>query len=100
MIDFAKGNYSLVPPMETSISKLSWNGECKMNTEKKSFGTALLIWFFLGGLGGHRVYIKESMVTLLWYWLANACTLGILAIVDAFLLKSMIAEVNAKIDKA
>jgi TM2 domain-containing membrane protein YozV len=68
------------------------------NTEKKSFGTALLVWFFLGGFGGHRIYIKEKMSVALWYWLANICTLGILAIVDAFLLKGMIQEANQKVD--
>ncbi|QST02434.1 TM2 domain-containing protein (plasmid) [Pontibacillus sp. ALD_SL1] len=61
-------------------------------TEQKGFGMALLIWFFLGGFGGHRVYIQEKVSVLLWFWLANACTLGILAIVDAFRLKKMIIE--------
>ena len=60
--------------------------------EKKSFGVALVLWFFLGGLGMHRIYIKETPVTLLWYWIAAICTFGILPIVDLFLLKGMIEK--------
>ena len=61
-------------------------------TKKKDYGFALVIWFFTAGFGGHRVYIKESPVTLLWYWLANICTIGILMFVDLFLLKGMIEK--------
>lgn len=60
--------------------------------EKKSFGVAFVLWLFLGGLGAHRIYIKESAVTFLWYWLATICTLGIIVIVDLFLLKGMIEK--------
>lgn len=64
-----------------------------MNTiKKKEFGTALIVWFFLGGIGIHRCWIKESPVTLIWYWAANICTFGILMIVDLFLLKGMIEK--------
>jgi TM2 domain-containing membrane protein YozV len=63
-----------------------------MVTEKKSYGTALLIWLFFGGLGAHRVYIKESAVVVLWYWLAAICTLSIIVWVDLFRLKGMIQE--------
>jgi len=64
-------------------------------TENKSFGIALLIWFFLGGLGGHRVYIKESVTTILWYWFCTLITFGILPLVDLFLIKGMIQKANA-----
>ena len=57
---------------------------------RKEFGLTLIFWFFLGGIGAHRIYITERTSIVLWYWLANICTLGILCIVDLFLLKSMI----------
>lgn len=60
--------------------------------EKKSFGVALVLWLFLGGVGAHRIYIKESPITFLWYWLATICTLGIIVFVDLFLLKGMIEK--------
>lgn len=62
--------------------------------EKKNFGVALLLWFFLGLFGIHRVYIKENVVTLLWYWFIAITTCGILPIVDLFLLKKWIIEAN------
>ena len=60
--------------------------------EKKNFGVALVLWFFLGGLGAHRIYIKESAITFLWYWLAVICSFGIIVFVDLFLLKGMIEK--------
>jgi TM2 domain-containing membrane protein YozV len=58
--------------------------------QKKDFAKALLFWLFFGGFGAHRIYVQEKMHVILWYWIANICTLGILGIVDAFLLKGMI----------
>lgn len=63
-------------------------------TEKKSFGIALLLWFFIGGIGGHRIYIQEKMTILLWYWLVTIITLGIFPIVDVFLMKNQIIKAN------
>ncbi|PJZ19745.1 hypothetical protein CEW46_21435 [Bacillus cereus] len=63
---------------------------------QKSFGMALVIWLFFGGLGAHRMYIKESVHYILWYWLATICTIGILPIVDLFLMSGMIKEANRK----
>ena len=60
--------------------------------EKKSFGVAFVLWLFLGTLGAHRIYIKENVVTLLWYWLAAICSFGILPLVDLFLIKGMIEK--------
>ena len=60
--------------------------------EKKSFGIALLLWFVGAGFGAHRVYVKESVFTLLWYWLAAICSFGILPLVDLFLIKGMIEK--------
>jgi TM2 domain-containing membrane protein YozV len=56
-------------------------------TEQKSFGTALLLWLLFGSLGAHRVYCKEKVSVLLWYWLAFTCTLSIIFWIDLFLLK-------------
>lgn len=68
-------------------------------TEKKSFGAALVLWFFLGALGAHRMYIQEKVHYLFWFWLVG----WLVVWVDIFLLKSMIekehekAEINRKI---
>lgn len=63
-------------------------------TEQKSFGIAILVWWFTGAIGGHRVYIQEKFSVLLWYWLLAIVTLGIFPLVDAFRIKKMIMEVN------
>ena len=68
-------------------------------TEKKSFGVALLVWFFLGGLGGHRIYIQEKVHYIFWYWLVATFSLGIVCIADLFLLKRMIADAHAKAER-
>lgn len=61
-----------------------------MVTEKKSFGIALVLWLFFGGIGAHRIYIKESASVILWYWLVAICTLSIYVWIDLFRLKGMI----------
>ena len=65
-----------------------------MVSEKKSFGLALLIWFFLGGIGGHRIYIQEKVSVILWYWLVSIFTLGIFPLIDLFLIKGLIDKSN------
>lgn len=65
-----------------------------MVSENKSFGLALLIWFFLGGIGGHRIYIQERVSVILWYWLASIFSLGIFPLIDLFLIKGMINKAN------
>ncbi|MCP8968516.1 NINE protein [Ectobacillus ponti] len=63
-------------------------------SERKSFGLALLIWFFLGGIGGHRIYVKEKISIILWYWLVCLITFGIIWLIDLFLLKGWIDKAN------
>lgn len=63
-------------------------------SENKSFGVALVFWFFFGGLGGHRIYIQEKMSVILWYWLATICTLGLLPWIDLFFIKGLLDEAN------
>lgn len=65
-------------------------------SENKSFGLALLIWFFLGGIGGHRIYIQEKVSVILWYWLATVITFGLFPIIDLFFIKGLIDTANKK----
>jgi hypothetical protein len=58
--------------------------------ERKDFAKAFLFWLFFGGVGAHRFYIRENALVFLWYFPATVCTLGILPLVDIFLLKGMI----------
>lgn len=68
-------------------------------TERKSFGVAILIWLFFGGLGGHRIYVQEKFHFLLWYWLGSFLSLGALPLIDAFFIKRLVKEANENVIK-
>lgn len=65
-------------------------------TETKSFGAALALWFFFGGFGAHRAYVKEDVWVLFYYWLGTIVTFGLLPLIDVFFIKRMIREANEK----
>jgi len=62
--------------------------------EKKRFDVAVLVWFFTGGIGGHKIYIESKFHYILWYWLFTMCTFGIAPLVGAFRMKNRIIEIN------
>ncbi|MEF2073206.1 TM2 domain-containing protein [Consotaella aegiceratis] len=73
---------------------------------KKSTGAAYLLWFFLGGLGGHRFYMGRvgSGIGMAALCLLGFVTLGITfiplaiwVIIDAFLLAGMVRNHNRKV---
>lgn len=84
--------------------------QSEYENQKKSMVVAYLLWFFLGGLGGHRFYIGKPlsalMMTGLWFlgFLTAWIFIGYLfyfivytwAIVDAFLLHGAINRINRK----
>jgi TM2 domain-containing membrane protein YozV len=80
----------------------------RYDANKKSMGVAYLLWFFLGGFGGHRFYIEKtgSAVAMLIMTILGLATLfvfiggiilpavGIWVLVDAFLIPGWIREQN------
>lgn len=64
--------------------------------ENKSFGLSLVIWFFTGGIGGHRIYVNETVSVLFYYWIGTLLTFGLLPLIDLFLIKGMIRKANLK----
>ncbi len=80
-------------------------------TSKKSTGVAYLLWFFLGGVGGHRFYFGRTgsaigMIALTvvgWATIAVGigfaflAALGVWLLVDLFLIPGIIAEHNASL---
>ena len=78
-------------------------------SNKKSAGVAYLLWFFTGGVGGHRFYagrtgsaVAQLMLTILgwatiWFGLGFVFlgALGIWLLVDVFLLSGIIRAYNA-----
>jgi TM2 domain-containing membrane protein YozV len=68
----------------------------EMDKRKKSTGATWLIWFFFGGLGGHRYYLGR-----IGSGIAMTLTLGgfgIWALIDAFFINGMLAKRNEKIE--
>ncbi|WOE49062.1 TM2 domain-containing protein (plasmid) [Bacillus thuringiensis] len=64
--------------------------------KKKSKGLAYLIWFFLGGLGGHRYYARDFGMAI-----AMTLTLGGLgfwALIDVFFIGSRIGKKNEMLE--
>jgi len=81
------------------------------DAHRKSVGVAYLLWFFLGSLGIHRFYLKQTgtaVVQLLlavagWLtiWIAIGLLpfgiLGIWLLVDLFLIPGMAREHNLRL---
>lgn len=78
-------------------------------SNKKSVGVAYLLWFFTGGVGGHRFYLGRTgsavfqlVLAILGWTLLLAAGLGLLfliplgiwLLIDAFTLGGMVSEQN------
>ena len=73
--------------------------ETKVMSQKKSPVIAYVLWFFLGGFGGHRFYfgkvgsaIGMIALTLLTSWWTFGIPILIWWIIDAFLIQNMLKE--------
>ena len=85
--------------------------EQRVTNEAKSTGAAYLLWFFLGGIGGHRFYLGRagSGILMLILFVVGFVTLpigiggivlvvlGVWALVDAFLIPGMIQHHKASV---
>ena len=78
-------------------------------SQKKSAGVAYLLWFFTGGIGGHRFYlcrtgsaVAQLVLSVLGWVLLLAAGIGLLfliplgiwLLVDLFLVGGMVSEHN------
>ncbi len=95
-------------------SSLSADTQAMMAFEanKKSAGVAYLLWFFTGGVGGHRFYMGRTgsavfqliltvlgwmTIWLMGFGLLFLIPLGIWLLVDVFILGGMVADHNNKL---
>jgi TM2 domain-containing membrane protein YozV len=69
----------------------------EMEKRKKSTGVTWLLWFFLGGIGGHRYYLGKIGTGILMT-ITLGC-LGIWTLIDLFLLSGMIRKTNSEIEQ-
>lgn len=69
----------------------------EMNNKQKSKGIAYALWFFLGGLGGHRYYSNNiGMGIAMTFTLGG---LGIWALIDVFFIGKRIENLNEEIER-
>ncbi|MFJ4144766.1 TM2 domain-containing protein [Pseudomonas sp. NPDC089734] len=74
--------------------------EQKVANAQKSTGVAYLLWFFLGGFGGHRFYLGKTgtAVAQLIITVVGCFTVfpliitGVWVLVDAFLIPGIVRE--------
>lgn len=68
----------------------------EMDRRKKSTATTWLLWFFLGGIGGHRYYLgKVGSGVAMTLTLGG---LGIWSLIDLFLINGMLNKKNSEIE--
>lgn len=78
---------NVVIKAEKGVGKTLMKGE--------SMVVALILWFFLGGLAIHRVYLGTTPLMILWYFLTFG---GIFGLCPLFDLITMIVNFDAMID--
>ena len=74
--------------------------EQKVSNAQKSTGVAYLLWFFVGGFGGHRFYLGKTgtavaqlLITVVGlFTLIPLIITGIWLVVDAFLIPAIVRE--------
>lgn len=74
--------------------------EQKVSNAQKSTGVAYLLWFFVGGFGGHRFYLGKTgtavaqlIITVVGlFTLIPLIITGIWVLVDAFLIPAIVRE--------
>ncbi|MBV7547030.1 TM2 domain-containing protein [Pseudomonas sp. PDM26] len=79
--------------------------EQKVANAQKSTGVAYLLWFFLGGFGGHRFYLGKTgtavaqlIITIVGFFtLIPLIVTGIWLLVDLFLIPGIIREHSEKV---
>ena len=88
--------------MSNILAKQSMTGEqlvmvqAEVNNKQKSKGIAYTIWFFFGGLGGHRFYLGHTGYAI--GMLLTLGGLGLWTLIDVFLLGKAVEKHNEKIE--
>lgn len=74
----------------------------EVRNQGKSMLVAYLLWFFLGGFGAHRFYMKKTgsavAQLILTITVIGAIVSCIWVLIDAFLLHGMVREENQRVE--
>jgi hypothetical protein len=71
--------------------------QSEMDRRKKSKGVAYLLWFLLGGIGGHRYYVGDIGMGI-----GMTLTLGgfgLWALIDVFFIGSRVEKKNLELER-
>ena len=68
--------------------------QTEYDNQKKSPGVAYALWFFLGGLGGHRFYAGDIGYAI--GMLLTLGGLGVWTLIDVFLIGKRIRTINTQ----
>ena len=66
------------------------------NSVKKNPTTAVVLALFLGGLGVHKFYLNQAGLGVLYLLFCWTYIPGVIALVEAFMIASKVAEYNEK----
>lgn len=69
----------------------------EMDKKKKSKGIATLLWFFTGGLGGHRYYLGDIGYAVAMTFTLGGC--GIWTLIDIFFFLSRTDQINDQTER-
>jgi TM2 domain-containing membrane protein YozV len=72
----------------------------EMNSARKSRTTALVLTFFLGGLGAHRFYLGQTGLGVLYALFCWTFVPAIVAFVELFLIMSRVDRFNENLATA
>jgi TM2 domain-containing membrane protein YozV len=70
----------------TASGQFNFSGAARMGSNDKSLALALVLDFFLGGLGIHRLYLGTATMTWVGYILSCGGIFGIVPFVDFIVL--------------
>ncbi|WP_316569304.1 TM2 domain-containing protein [Neobacillus sp. YIM B06451] len=70
--------------------------QSEMNKKAKSKGIAYALWFFLGGIGGHRYYAGDIGMGIGMTLTLGG--LGLWALIDVFLIGNRIEKKNEELE--
>ena len=68
--------------------------QTEYDNQKKTPGIAYALWFFLGGLGGHRFYAGDTGYALGMLFTLGG--LGVWTLIDVFLIGKRIRTINTQ----
>lgn len=83
MRDFSKAKKSEMLGQQKAEKKFrffNWLGAKLADTNEQFL--AILLCFFLGGLGLHRVYLQSQPIIILWYFLTIGGFFGLIPLID------------------